>query len=234
MNTLDHIRNAERKSHTDCYENNRLFEEGSWLFKPVASVMGILPLLNKESYVRILDLGCGIGRNCIPAAQFFNKIPCHINCVDFLDCAIDQLMSYSKKYHVDKNIFPHICTIEDFPIQEDHYHLILGISSLEHAASLHHLNDLLNHIYLGLKLNGIACLIINSSITEENAEDHTLLVPQFEINLSTETMQNLLKESFPNCRILKSTVSPQSYAVPRDNLQVQINSHVITYIVQKL
>ncbi len=234
MNTLDHIRNAERKSHTDCYENNRLFEEGSWLFKPVASVMGILPLLNKESYVRILDLGCGIGRNCIPAAQFFNKIPCHIDCVDFLDCAIDQLMYYSEKYHVDKNIFPHICTIEDFPIQEDHYHLILGISSLEHTATLPQLKDLLKHIYLGLKLNGIACLIINSSITEENADNHTLLLPQFEINLSTEDMQNLLKESFPKCRTLKSTVSPQSYTVPRDNLQVRINTQVITYIVQKL
>ncbi|WP_394918699.1 hypothetical protein [uncultured Robinsoniella sp.] len=84
------------------------------------------------------------------------------------------------------------------------------------------------------KLNGIACLIINSSITEENADNHTLLLPQFEINLSTEAMQNLLKESFPKCRILKSTVSPQSYTVPRDNLQVRINTHVITYIVQKL
>lgn len=74
MNTLYKIRNAERKSHESCYENNRLFEEGSWLAKPVSSVMDIFPLLNKESSVKILDLGCGVGRNCIPAAQFFSKI----------------------------------------------------------------------------------------------------------------------------------------------------------------
>lgn len=234
MNTIDKIRNAEKKSHENCYENNRLFEEGTWLAKPVASVMDILPLLKKEPYVKILDLGCGVGRNCIPAAQFFSKIPCHIDCVDLLKCAIDQLISYSKKYHVDKNIFPHTCSIEDFPITANAYHLILGISSLEHTASLNHFKNLLYHIYLGLKPKGIACLIINSSITEENAQDQTPLLPQFEINLSTESMQNLLKESFPHCRILKSTVSAQSYTVPREDLQVQLKTNVITYILQKI
>lgn len=234
MNTLYKIRNAERISHENCYENNCLFEEGSWLAKPVASVMDILPLLNEEPCVKILDLGCGVGRNCIPAAQFFSKIPCYIDCVDILDCAIDQLVSYSKKYQVDKNIFPHTCAIEDFPIQANTYDLILGISSLEHTASLNHLKDLLVNIYLGLKPKGIACMIINSSITEENAIDHSTLLPQFEINLPTKSMQDLLKSCFPQCHTLKNVTSAQSYIVPREDLKVKINTNVITYIIQKL
>lgn len=236
MNTLYKIRNAERKSHESCYENNRLFEEGSWLAKPVSSVMDIFPLLNKESSVKILDLGCGVGRNCIPAAQFFSKIktPCSIDCVDLLDCAIDQLMSYSKKYQVGDKIIPHTCAIEDFPIPPETYTLILGISSLEHAASLEHLKDLLSRISLGLKPKGIACLILNSNITEENTVDHSMLLPQFEINLPTETMINLLKKSFFKCRVLQNRTSAQSYTIPREDLQVMIHTNVITYIVQKL
>jgi hypothetical protein len=41
-NRIKFIRNEERKYHEACYDNYKLFEEGSWLSKPVKTVMDTL------------------------------------------------------------------------------------------------------------------------------------------------------------------------------------------------
>ncbi|KIV63428.1 Methyltransferase [Bacillus mycoides] len=42
MNRIDYIRQEEKKYHDLCYEQYKLFEAGSWLYKPVKTVMGML------------------------------------------------------------------------------------------------------------------------------------------------------------------------------------------------
>ncbi len=44
MDRMEAIRNAERESHTQAYTSYTLFEQGTWLAKPVRTVMEILPL----------------------------------------------------------------------------------------------------------------------------------------------------------------------------------------------
>lgn len=91
MCRLDEIRKAEAESHTKAYTNHTLFSPGSWLAKPVKTVLELLPLFEGHTDFRALDLGSGVGRNCIPVAQHFSSIPCWVDCVDILKLAIANL-----------------------------------------------------------------------------------------------------------------------------------------------
>ena len=50
---LDEIRKAEAESHTRAYTDYALFSPGSWLAKPVKTVMELLPLF--EGYTQFAD-----------------------------------------------------------------------------------------------------------------------------------------------------------------------------------
>ncbi|MDE5894233.1 MAG: hypothetical protein K2H45_15065 [Acetatifactor sp.] len=41
---LEQIRSSERKSHTEIYTSRELYQEGSWLRKPIKTVMELMPL----------------------------------------------------------------------------------------------------------------------------------------------------------------------------------------------
>ena len=64
----------------------------------------ITPLFEKKDNLRVLDLGCGVGRNSIFVAEQFSEIDCHIDCVDILDIAIEKLRDNAKEHKVSKNI----------------------------------------------------------------------------------------------------------------------------------
>lgn len=68
MNRIDYIRQEEKKYHDLCYEQYKLFEAGSWLYKPVKTVMDMLNYLEEQKDLQILDLGSGVGRNSTPIA----------------------------------------------------------------------------------------------------------------------------------------------------------------------
>lgn len=72
---IDKIRAAEAKSHTEAYTKFELYTPGSWLAKPIKTVLDLLPLFDHYTEFRGLDIGSGIGRNCIAVAQYLKKFP---------------------------------------------------------------------------------------------------------------------------------------------------------------
>lgn len=60
---LKEIRKNERKSHIEIYSNAELYKEGSWLIRPIKTVVDLIPLFDKYEEINVLDLGCGVGRN---------------------------------------------------------------------------------------------------------------------------------------------------------------------------
>ena len=132
---LNSIRNAEKKSHIEIYSTAKLFESGSWLQKPVKTVMDLLDNFKDYTELNVLDLGCGVGRNCIPIAQEFKNIDCNIDCIDILDFAIDELNNNSINFGVEKEINGIVSSIDEFKIPENRYDLIISVSALEHINS---------------------------------------------------------------------------------------------------
>ncbi len=230
--TLKSIRDAEKQSHIEVYSSAKLFESGSWLQKPVKTIMDLIPYFQSRKIIKILDLGCGVGRNCIPLAQEF-KGKCKIDSVDILEFAINELNNNAIEFDVENEINGVISSIDDFKIPDNNYDLIIAVSALEHVDSIESFKIKLIEIAEGIKEYGIVCLIINSQITEINKENGHPLIPQFEVNLETQELLNLLNEVFDGWELIKNTLRSQRYDIPRENCISDLTTDVVTYVACK-
>ena len=230
---LEQIRSSERKSHTEIYTSRELYQEGSWLRKPIKTVMDLMPLFQDYQEIHVLDLGCGVGRNCIAIAQCFQNIPCVIDCVDILDLAIEKLYANAEKYGVSASIQGTVCPIEKYSVRENHYDLVLAISALEHIDSRESFSGKLQEINAGIRKGGIVCLVVNSQVRETDKSTGVDMPAQFEVNLPTEELQGLLSQTFAGWTILKSTVQSQQYDIPRDQGMRELNINVVSFVARK-
>lgn len=230
--TLRQIRQSERRSHEEIYASRELYQVGSWLNKPVKTVADILPLFEQYNELNVLDLGCGVGRNSIFIARQFRHIPCHIDCVDLLELAIEKLDGYAAQFGVSDSVRGIHAAIEDHPIRGSHYDLILAVSALEHIDSWESFQRKLEEIRKGLRPGGIVCLIVNSGVTETDKATGQPLTPQFEVNLPTEELQEILSQAFPRWSVLKSSVRHQRYDIPRETGISTLNTNVVTFVAQ--
>ena len=115
----------------------------------------------RKKELRILDLGGGVGRNCIPFAQEYHDISCKIERVDLLDLAIEKLCENAREYQVDSYIEGIVMPIEEYFISENSYDFIMAISALEHVATEAALLKKLEKIRRGIRENGIVELTTN-------------------------------------------------------------------------
>ena len=231
---LKKIRDAEKQSHIDMYSSTVLFEKGTWLEKPVKTMMEIIPFFEKYKRLRVLDLGSGIGRNSIPIAQKYKKIDCMIDCVDILDLAIEKLYEYSEFYEVKQQINGITMPLERFSISKEQYDFIMAISALEHIHNEEAFYEKLIEIKEGVSKNGFVCLIINSEIKEMNRVTGKQLTPQFEVNIATEKMEYILRKIFKEWAVLKFNISQQQYDIPREDSVINLETNVVTLAAQKI
>lgn len=227
---ISRIRENEKVSHIRMYTDHDLFQEGSWLKKPVKTVMDLIPHFSGHKQLRILDLGCGVGRNAIPLALSFQAIPCVVECVDILELAIEKLRENAVRFHVADRIDSIVSSLDAFPIQENRYDLILSISALEHVDSEASFAAILSEIARGIRNNGIVCLVINSQVTETDIETGAPLMPQFEVNLPAQSILDILHHTFSGWDLKKVTVTPQEYQIPRGSHISQLCTQVITFV----
>ena len=231
---LARIRESERKSHIAIYTNEKLYHSDSWLQRPIKTVREIVQFFDGYNELRVLDLGCGVGRNSIYIAEQFRDINCSVDCVDLLDIAIEKLMENATEHNVSSHINGITTSIEEYEIQRNSYDFIMAISALEHIDSQDSFQRKLLEIRDGVQKNGIVCLIINSNIVEACLETNNPMEAQFEVNLPTETIQALLNEIFLEWEILKSSVVSQQYDIPRELFISRLNTNVITYVARRL
>ncbi len=227
------IRLGEARSHTELYEKEELYTGESWLKKPVATVMGLLGHFDEYEQVRILDLGCGVGRNAIaPAMQLGER--CRVDCVDLLEVAIEKLSTNAKTYGVEGRIRGVVSPIEDFTIIKDAYDMIIAVSALEHIDGEESLKSKLWEIKEGIKTDGLVCLIMNSGVEERNKATGEGIPAGFEVNLPTKELADLLHDTFTDWEVLKETVVPQSYEIPRGEITSLLSTKVFTFVAKKV
>lgn len=232
MNRIERIRKEEKKYHDYCYQNYKLFEQGSWLYKPVKTVMDLLSLLNNEN-IRALDLGSGVGRNSIPIAQEIKDKNGRVICVDLLDTALSKLEQYSKMYQVDKVIETVKADIGNYQIAENEYDLIIAVSTLEHVETEDIFENVIEQMALGTKTAGINCLIVNSEVEEFDLESNLKLDAMMEVNIKTETMINKLNRIYAGWELLNQLVKPLEYKITRHGKEILLKTNAITYVVKK-
>lgn len=231
--TLEQIRENERKSHIQVYSSDALYQDGSWLRKPIKTVLDILPYFENSTQLHVLDLGCGVGRNCISIAQHFQTIPCTIDCVDILDLAIEKLNSNAEEYGVSASIHGILSAIEGYPIEKNHYDWIIAVSALEHVESKVSFVGKLEEIRDGIRENGIVCLVINSNVRETDKASGNPVPAQFEVNFPTDALTEILNQVFAGWKIIKSTIKHQQYDIPRGERVCDLQTKVVTFVARK-
>lgn len=227
------IRESERKSHTEIYTNEKLYSSDSWLQKPIKTVKEISTLFEEYNDLKVLDLGCGVGRNSIYIAEKFKSINCIVDCVDLLEIAIEKLVLNAAEHNVAANINGIVKSIEEYEIKENSYDLIMAISALEHIDTYESFLNKLTEIKEGLRKNGIVCFVINSNVSEVNQSTNEFVDAQFEVNLPTEKIQECLSAIFNGWSLLKTSVSEQEYDIPRETFISRLSTNVVTFVAKK-
>lgn len=226
---LGQIRRAERESHIKAYTKSPPYEGTGWLSRPVRTVLEMLPLFEGAESLRVLDLGAGVGRNCLPFAVKYRDIPCRIDCVDILELASRLLEENAKKYGVGSQIRAVTSPIEDFLIRTNEYDLIMAVSALEHVESRKVFWAKVREIREGIREGGAVCLVVNSNVTEADKATGEALPPQFEVNLRTDELRAGLDALFSGWRVLKYAVSRQKYHIPSSDRVSALTSDVVTF-----
>ncbi|WP_078393196.1 class I SAM-dependent methyltransferase [Shouchella patagoniensis] len=168
--------------------------KGSWLHQPAKTVIDSLAYFPADAPLRVLDLGCGVGRNGIPIAK---KMPqSTIVCVDLLESAINQLKNYCKRFHVERQMEFIQSDISDYNIKRNAFDYIVAVSSLEHVASKLILIDVLQALKQGTKAGGINCFIMNSNVEEVVLKTGKKIEPCMEVNLSTGALLTILRHVY--------------------------------------
>ncbi|ASI83548.1 class I SAM-dependent methyltransferase [Bacillus thuringiensis] len=233
MNRIDYIRQEEKKYHDLCYEQYKLFEIGSWLYKPVKTVMDLMDHFEGQNNLQVLDLGSGVGRNSIPIAQKLRNTSGTVTCVDLLNSALTKLQTYSKEHDVFEVIKTEQAAIENYHIDSNAYDYIVAVSSLEHVKSEEDFKNVLHSMKKGTKNGGINCLIINSNIQEIDLKTNEELEALIEINLPTEEIIRLLKSIYKGWKEVKVEIKELAYNIVRDERHIQLKTNAITFVVQK-
>ncbi|WP_282942204.1 class I SAM-dependent methyltransferase [Paenibacillus sp. RC67] len=233
MDRIARIRQEEKKYHEYCYDNYALFEEGSWLYKPVKAVIETTTLLQTQRDIHILDLGCGVGRNSIPLAKQIKEKGGSIVCVDLLESALAKLLQYSQEYQVAECVQTILADISEYEIPQAEYDYIVAVSSLEHAQSFESLQKVLHSMQVGTKPHGLNCLVINTNLIEIEQVTQRSLEVLMEVNLSTDDMLQLLHDVYSGWELIQVNVRPQQSDIMRDEVPVILKSNVVTYVVRK-
>lgn len=230
---INRIRESERKSHTEIYSDEKLYATDSWLKKPIKTVRDIVPLFEDYEALRVLDLGSGVGRNSIYVAEFFKDKNCVVECVDLLEIAIEKLHENAQERGVSASIRGIQKSIEEYAIAVNSYDFIMAVSALEHIDTEESFRMKLAEIRDGLREKGVVCLVMNSEVREQNRDTKETVDAQFEVNLTTEKLQEYLNEVFEGWSVLKSTVSAQEYDIPREGFVSRLSTNVVTFVARK-
>lgn len=233
MNRIEIIRKEEKKYHDYCYDNYKLFEEASWLYKPVKTVIDLISLFEEKDDLSVLDLGSGVGRNSIPLAQAIKENGGTVMCVDLLDSALQKLNQYSEGYEVKEVIQTEKADIGNYDIKPNNFELIVAVSSLEHVQSEEVLGKVVQRMADGTKYNGINCIIVNSEVEEIDMDTNKKLDALMEINIPTEEMMNKLRQIYDGWEVLSIIVNPLEYKIIRNEKSVLLKTNAITYAVRK-
>ncbi|WP_261306154.1 class I SAM-dependent methyltransferase [Paenibacillus andongensis] len=233
-NRIKIIRDEERKYHEACYDNYKLFEEGSWLSKPVKTVMETLTHFKSKENLTVLDLGCGVGRNCIPIAELLKERQTgKIVCVDIIESALQKLAAYSEQNGVRAYIEPKLSDIGDYFIEENHFDYIIAVSALEHVESVPKFTQVLERMARGTKENGINCVIMSTNIREIDVKSGIELEPLMELNLTTNDAKQLLSSAYPDWEIIYTTLKQLEFNIERNGHEILLKSDCLTYVVRK-
>ncbi|WP_433923176.1 class I SAM-dependent methyltransferase [Paenibacillus taichungensis] len=227
-------RKAEAGYHSNFYQNNELFASGTWMARPMPMVMDMLErLLAHKTELRVLDLGCGVGRHTIPIAQRLGQTNSEVIGVDLLDEAVDGLRKYAKEYQVDHIVQAEKADVEHYAIKPDHFDYIVACSCLEHVSNKQALVEAIERLQAGTRTGGIHCITMSTSVEEKEINTGRELEPLIELNLPTAEAIALLEKAYTDWNILLQEHVTQTIEEEKYDEPTQFRCELLRFAAQK-
>ncbi|MED5015777.1 class I SAM-dependent methyltransferase [Paenibacillus chibensis] len=232
---FEEARQSEADYHQRFYENNDLFEKGTWMSEPGPVVMEMLErLLLHQEDLAVLDLGCGVGRNTIPVAERLKGSLSRVKGVDLLEDAVEKLRKNAAEFGVATLIDAEAADVEQYPIPEVFYDYILACSCLEHTSSREALKRTLAAMKAGTKLGGIHCITMSTDVEEVDRETGQAGKGLIELNIPQSEAMDLLDRTYAEWNVLMKQTVPQSIPEEKDGRSIDFRCNLITYVAQKI
>ncbi|MDN4601032.1 class I SAM-dependent methyltransferase [Paenibacillus sp. F6_3S_P_1C] len=227
-------RKAEAGYHSNFYQNNELFASGTWMSRPMPMVMDMLDrLLAHKTELRVLDLGCGVGRHTIPIAQRLGQTNSEVIGVDLLDEAVDGLRKYAKEYQVDHIVQVEKADVEHYAIEPDHFDYIAACSFLEHVSNKQALIEAIERLQVGTRRGGIHCITMSTSVEEMEINTGRTIEPLIELNLPTAEAVALLENAYADWNILLQEHVTQTIEEEKYDEPTQFRCELLRFAAQK-
>ncbi|MBP3964673.1 class I SAM-dependent methyltransferase [Paenibacillus lignilyticus] len=233
MNHFAEAREQETKYHEAFYLETELFAPGTWLAKPVKTVMNLLQELGTNEPIHVLDLGCGVGRNSIPIAEAVQPAGGSVVGVDLLPVAIEKLEQYAAQYGVQSVIRSVVADVEQYEIPPYAYDYIVACSCLEHVSDLAAFQAVVNRMIRGTKDRGINCILINTEAAEYDVELGSQSPGVIELPMKTEETIHLLRALYRDWEIRIVSVIPQSIAEEKNGRAIEFRGNWLTFAAQQ-
>ena len=232
---FEEARQSEMSYHSQFYEENDLFESGTWMSGPGPVVLDMLDrLMQHKRDLKVLDLGSGVGRNTIPVATRLTDSNSSITAVDLLDNAINKLKEYARKYQVEHLIKAEAADVEHYAIPEGSYDYILACSCLEHTSSEEALRTVLHRMQKATQLGGIHVITMSTDVQEVEEETGNIREGLIELNLSSEQALEMLHDTYEGWNVLVEKTVPQSIDEEKEGVAIKFQCTLITYVVQRV
>ncbi|MGQ8871686.1 class I SAM-dependent methyltransferase [Paenibacillus sp. TSA_86.1] len=227
-------RQAEAGYHSNFYQNNELFEDGTWMSRPMPMVMDMLErLLVHKQELRVLDLGCGVGRHAIPIAQRLADTNSEVIGVDLLDEAVEGLRKYAKQYQVDHIVQAKKADVEHYQVQPNAFDFIAACSCLEHTSSKEAFLETVERLQAGTRIGGIHCITMSTSVEEKEIQTGRQIEPLIELNLSTSDAIALLEQAYEGWNILFQEHVTQAIQEEKYDEPTEFRCELLRFVVQK-
>lgn len=183
--------------------------------------------------IRILDLGCGVGRNSIPMAQSVKNYGGTITCIDLIPTAIDLLVENAKKYNVSNQILSEVADAETFSITPNEFDYIISCSCLEHVSSIDSFRTVVNQMIDGTTQLGVNTILMSTEIKELDIETGKISEGLIELNLMTDEAFSILKELYKDWEIIVERTLPQSIKELKYGKEIEFRSNWITFVARR-
>lgn len=227
-------RQAEAGYHSNFYKNYELFEDGTWMSRPMPMVMEMLErLLVHKQELRVLDLGCGVGRHTIPIAQRLADTNSEVIGVDLLDEAVDGLRKYAKQYRVDHIVQAEKADVEHYQIPPNGFDFVAACSCLEHTSSKEAFLESVERLKAGTRIGGIHCITMSTSVEEKDIQTGRQIEPLIELNLSTSEAIMLLEQAYEGWNILFQEHVTQTIHEEKYDEPTEFRCELLRFAVQK-